>query len=117
MKLKNIFISALAVVALASCSDKMDYKEFSIYDASYMQKKFERAGGFLSTIYADLDSDFGNYSGAMLSSATDESVYSHSGLRVSSMVHGAQPMPTVRFGRLAIMALPIATCSSMSSQV
>lgn len=89
MKLKNIFISALAVVALASCSDKMDYKEFSIYDASYMQKKFERAGGFLSTIYADLDSDFGNYSGAMLSSATDESVYSHSGNAIESFFNGA----------------------------
>ena len=89
MKLKNIFLSALAVVALASCSEQMDYKEFSIYDTSYMQKKFERAGGFLSTIYADLDSDFGNYSGAMLSSATDESVYSHSGNAVESFYNGA----------------------------
>lgn len=89
MKLKNIFLSALAVVALASCSEQMDYKEFSIYDTAYMQKKFERAGGFLSTIYADLDSDFGNYSGAMLSSATDESVYSHSGNAVESFYNGA----------------------------
>ena len=89
MKLKNIFLSALAVVALASCSEQMDYKEFSIYDMAYMQKKFERAGGFLSTIYADLDSDFGNYSGAMLSSATDESVYSHSGNAVESFYNGA----------------------------
>lgn len=89
MKLKNIFLSALAVVALDSCSEQMDYKEFSIYDTAYMQKKFERAGGFLSTIYADLDSDFGNYSGAMLSSATDESVYSHSGNAVESFYNGA----------------------------
>ena len=89
MKLKNIFLSALAVVALASCSEQMDYKEFSIYDTAYMQKKFERAGGFLSSIYADLDSDFGNYSGAMLSSATDESVYSHSGNAVESFYNGA----------------------------
>ncbi len=71
MKLKNIFMGTLAALALASCSDQMDYKEYSIYDATYMQKMFDRAGGFLSTIYADLDSDFGNYSGAMLSSATD----------------------------------------------
>ncbi|MBO4607561.1 MAG: RagB/SusD family nutrient uptake outer membrane protein, partial [Prevotella sp.] len=67
----------------------MDYKEFSIYDTAYMQKKFERAGGFLSTIYADLDSDFGNYSGAMLSSATDESVYSHDGNAIESFFNGA----------------------------
>ena len=89
MKLKNIFVSALAAVALVSCSEQMDYKEFSIYDTAYMQKKFERAGGLLSTIYADLDSDFGNYSGAMLSSATDESVYSHDGNAIESFFNGA----------------------------
>ena len=102
MKLRNIFLSALAVVALTSCSDQMDYKEFSIYDTAYMQKKFERAGGFLSTIYADLDSDFGNYSGAMLSSATDESVYSHAGNAIESFFNGAWS---------------IATCSSTNSPV
>ena len=89
MKLKNIFLSVLVGLALVSCSDQMDYKEYSIYDATYMQKKFERAGGFLSTIYADLDSDFGNYSGAMLSSATDESVYSHDGNAIESFYNGA----------------------------
>ena len=89
MKLKNIILSTLAAVTLASCSEQMDYKEYSIYDAAYMQKKFERAGGFLSTIYADLDSDFGNYSGAMLSSATDESVYSHDGNAIESFYNGA----------------------------
>ena len=89
MKLKNIFLGALVAATLSSCSDQMDYKEFSIYDTAYMQKKFERAGGFLSTIYADLDSDFGNYSGAMLSSATDESVYSHDGNAIESFFNGS----------------------------
>lgn len=89
MKLNKIFLSALAALSLASCSDQMDYKEYSIYDAQYMKTKFERAGGFLSTIYADLDSDFGNYSGAMLSSATDESVYSHDGNAIESFYNGA----------------------------
>ncbi len=89
MKLKNIFLSALAVTTLASCGEQMDYKEFSIYDTAYMQKKFERAGGFLSTIYADLDSDFGNYSGATLASATDEAVYSHDGNSIESFFNGA----------------------------
>ena len=87
--MKKIFLTALAVCFLASCSEQMDYKEYSIYDAAYMQKKFERAGGFLSTIYADLDSDFGNYNGAMLSSATDESVYSHDGNEIESFYNGA----------------------------
>lgn len=67
----------------------MEYKEYSIYDASYMQKKFERAGGFLSTIYADLDSDFGNYDGATLASATDEAVYSHEGASIESFYNGS----------------------------
>lgn len=89
MKLKNIILSTLGIVTLASCSEQMDYKEFSIRDAAYMQKKFDRAGGFISTIYADLDSDFGNYSGAMLSSATDESVYSHSGNAIESFFDGS----------------------------
>ena len=89
MKLKNIFLSALAVLAFSSCSEQMDYKEFSIYDEAYMQKKFERAGGFLSTIYADLDSDFGNYDGATLASATDEAVYSHDGNSIESFFNGA----------------------------
>lgn len=89
MKLKNILLSALAATTLASCSDQMDYKEYSIYDTAYMQKKFERAGGFLSTIYADLDSDFGNYSGATLASATDEAVYSHDGNAIESFFNGA----------------------------
>lgn len=89
MKLKNIFLSALAVVTLASCGSKMDYKEFSIYDTEYMQKKFERTGGILSTIYADLDSDFGNYDGATLASATDEAIYSHDGNSIESFFNGA----------------------------
>ncbi len=89
MKLKKIFLSALAVLAFSSCSEQMDYKEFSIYDTAYMQKKFERVGGFLSTIYADLDSDFGNYSGATLASATDVSVYSHDGNAIGSFFIGA----------------------------
>ena len=89
MKFKNILLSALAATTLASCSDQMDYKEYSIYDTAYMQKKFERAGGFLSTIYADLDSDFGNYSGATLASATDEAVYSHDGNAIESFFNGA----------------------------
>ena len=89
MKLKNYILSALAVLTVSSCSEQMDYKEFSIYDTAYMQKKFECAGGLLSTIYADLDSDFGNYDGATLASATDEAVYSHDGNTIESFFNGA----------------------------
>jgi hypothetical protein len=67
----------------------MDYKEFKIDDAEYMKKKFERAGGLITSMYSRLDSDFGNYSNAMLSSATDESVFSTAGNAVESFYNGA----------------------------
>ena len=90
MKLKNLIISALAVLTVSSCSEQMDYKEFKIDDAEYIKKKFERAGGLVTTMYAKLDYDFGNnYDGAMLSSATDESVYSQSGNAIESFYNGA----------------------------
>ena len=60
MKLKYFFLGALAACVLVSCSDKMDYKEFKYDDAEYMKVKFERAGGFITTMYAKLDYDFGN---------------------------------------------------------
>ena len=83
------FLFPLSSFLFSSCSEQMDYKEYSIYDAAYIQKKFERAGGLLSTIYADLDSDFGNYDGATLASATDEAVYSHDGASIESFFNGA----------------------------
>lgn len=89
MKLKNIILSALGIVTLASCGEQMDYKEFKIDDAEYMKKRFDRAGGFITTIYSKLDSDFGNYDGGMLSSATDESVFSQSGASIESFFNGA----------------------------
>lgn len=55
----------------------MNYKEYNVYEEDYIKATFGRVGGLMTRIYNDLDYDFGNYSGAMLSSATDESVYSH----------------------------------------
>lgn len=98
MKLKNIFFAAaVGVVALSSCSDKMNYKEYNVYDKEYIEEMFGRVGGFMTQIYNDLDADFGyssatqycNLSGAMLSSATDESVYSHPGNHVEDFYNGA----------------------------
>lgn len=98
MKLKNILLAAATgVVALSSCTDKMDYKEYSIKDDAYIQERISAVGGFMTQIYNDLDADFGyssatqycNLSGAMLSSATDESVYSHPGNHVEDFYNGA----------------------------
>ena len=90
MKLKNILLSAtLGIAVLSSCSDKMDYKEYNVYDDAYIKEMFGRVGGFMTKIYNDLESDFGNYSGAVLASATDESVYSHPGNQIEDFYNCA----------------------------
>jgi hypothetical protein len=89
MKLKKYFISAFALLALTSCGNKMDYHEYKVDDADYIKEMFSRVGGFTTTIYQQLDYDFGNYNGAMLSSATDESAYSHPGNAIEDFYNGA----------------------------
>ena len=89
MKAKYIFSGLLALTLVSSCSEKMDYKEYNVYDKAYVDKMFSRVGGLMTNIYNDIDYDFGNYSGAMASSATDESVYSHPGNAVEDFYNGA----------------------------
>lgn len=89
MKTKYIFSGLLALTLVTSCSEKMDYKEYNVYDKAYVEKMFSRVGGLMTNIYNDIDYDFGNYSGAMASSATDESVYSHPGNAVEDFYNGA----------------------------
>ena len=89
MKLNHYIIGVFAALSLASCSDKMDYHEYKVDGADYIKEMFSRTGGLITTIYHNLDSDFGNYSGAMLSSATDESAYSHPGNQVEDFYNGA----------------------------
>ena len=72
MKLNHYIFGVFAALSLASCSDKMDYHEYKVDGSDYIKEMFSRVGGLATTIYQNLDSDFGNYSGAMLSSATDE---------------------------------------------
>lgn len=89
MKFNKIIYTVLVAAAMTSCDDKMNYNEYSVYDEDFIKETFARAGGVLTSAYNDLDYDFGNYSGAMLSSATDESVYSHSGNAVEGFYNGA----------------------------
>ena len=88
MKIKNILSLAVVMLALASCGDKMDYKEYSVFDEDYVKTTFARSAGLVTSVYNDLDYDFGNYSGALLASATDESVYSHSGNAIEKFYDG-----------------------------
>ena len=90
MKLNRLFIGALTVLALASCDDKMEYKEYNIYDKDYITKNFGNVGGFMTDIYNTVDYVFGNYSGgAMQASATDESMYSKLGNAIEDFYNGA----------------------------
>ena len=88
MKIKHILSLTAVAVTLASCGDKMDYKEYSVYDEDYIKTTFDRAAGIVTSVYNDLDTDFGNYSGALLASATDESVYSHAGNAIEKFYDG-----------------------------
>lgn len=88
MKLKNIIFGCVALsLGLSSCGD-MDYHEYKVDGEGYIKENFENVNGLMTTIYRDLDSDWGNYSGAMLASATDEAVYSHQGNSVESFFNG-----------------------------
>lgn len=88
MKIKKIWSLVAAAVVLVSCGDKMDYKEYSVYDEDYVKTTFARSAGLVTSAYNDLDYDFGNYSGALLASATDEAVYSHSGNAIEKFYDG-----------------------------
>ena len=98
MKLnKNILCLALASLALSSCNT--DYNEYTAYDKEYIARSFTYVGGLMTKIYNDIDTDWGNLSGAMLSSATDESEYSHDGNSVEDFYNGnwsaANPHQTI----------------------
>lgn len=66
----------------------MDYNEYTAYDKEYIQRSFTYVGGLMTSIYNDIDTDWGNLSGAMLSSATDESEYSHDGNSIEDFYNG-----------------------------
>lgn len=83
---RTLFSFALAAMALSSCN--MDYNEYTAYDKEYIQRSFTYVGGLMTSIYNDIDTDWGNLSGAMLSSATDESEYSHDGNSVEDFFNG-----------------------------
>lgn len=90
MKTNQFIVGIAALASLVSCADKMNYNEYKIYDKDYVSETYSRVSGFMSTIYKNIDYDFGaNFSGAMLSSATDESEYAVSGNSIEDFYNGA----------------------------
>ena len=89
MKLKNIIYGMMCVVTLGSCSDKMEYHEYNNYDEDFVKLNFGNVGGLITNIYLSMDVDVGNYSGAILGSATDEAEYAYSGNQIEDFYNGS----------------------------
>lgn len=77
MKLNKLIYGILVATAFSACADQMEYHEYNNYDEDYVKLNFGNVGGLITDIYLKLDTDFGNYSGAMLASATDEAEYAY----------------------------------------
>lgn len=89
MKLNYILFALVCLVPLFSCEDKMDYNESVSYDEKQIFSNFDRSKNFVSNIYSYLDSDFGTFDGAMLSSACDESDYVWKSSGIHDFYNGA----------------------------
>ncbi len=87
MKLKNIFIGLGCVLAFSSCTNEMDYHEYTVYGKDYVFTDFTRTSGFVTNIYSYLDSDLP--SNGSLSSACDESEYAWSWSNVHDYYNGS----------------------------
>lgn len=90
MKLKYILFALVGLVSLYACEDEMNYNEFVSYDEEAIFSSFDRVGKFVTNIYSYLDYDFGNYGGAMLASACDESDYVWKSSSIHDFYSGAQ---------------------------
>lgn len=72
-KLKNILIS-LCILGFAACDNTLDYDESATYDEKDIFTSFDKTQQFVTNIYSFLE-NLTTYGGALLSSATDESVF------------------------------------------
>ena len=90
MTIKNIILlGTLAVAALASCSDEMDYKEYSNYDKKYVFNNFDNTVSFVTNIYSYLDYDYGIVGEGMLASACAEAEYSWRSGSINNFTNGS----------------------------
>lgn len=103
-KIKSILVAGVLCCCMASmfssCSEQMNYEEYTVYTKKDIEGDFEYVGGLMSTIYRQLDYDYGqDYNGAMLASATDEAEYAYSGNTIANYYNGAwsasNPMSSV----------------------
>ena len=105
--MKNKFLLIpLAALALGinSCSDTMDYHEYSLVDKDYMELAFGNIGGMMTSLYNAVPYDFGNFSnGAMQACATDEAEYSHMGNAIEDFYNGGWTPANAKGGNWSSM--------------
>ena len=111
MKLNKLIYGVLSCFCLFSCADQMEYKEYSNYDADYVKRTFGDVGGLVANIYLGLDTDFGNYSGAILGSATDESEYAYSGNQIEDFYNGSWSPTNAKSSMWTTCYTQIANCN------
>jgi SusD family. len=73
---------------MASCTDEMNHKEYTVYGKKYVENNFDYTAALVTNIYTYLDNDFGSLSGAMLASATDEAEYTYNNNTVCDFYNG-----------------------------
>lgn len=118
MKHNIILFASAAVLLLSACTEQMNYKEYNIYDKDYIADNFGNVGGFMTDIYNTVPYDFGNFSsGAMQSSATDESEYSTMGNAIEDFYNGAWSPTNAKSGIWSSMYEGIATCNDVLTQM
>lgn len=111
MKLNKLIYGILCMGALASCADKMEYHEYNNYDEEFVKLNFSNVGGLVTTIYLDLDTDFGNYSGAILGSASDESEYAYTENSIETFYNGAWSPSNAQSGMWNTCYTAISNCN------
>ena len=114
MTIKNIILlGTLAVATFASCSDEMDYKEYSNYDKNYVFNNLDNTVGFVTNIYSYLDYDYGIVGEGMLASACDEAEYSWRSGSINN-IPGAQEASTIS---PMVRSVPTTLLRSLASMV
>lgn len=100
MKIKNIILSICFSVALLSGCGSLDYNEITVNDEDWVFENISQIDRLLVEAYACIIHDLSNdYSGAMLSSATDESDHPNSLSAIHRYYNGfwssENPFPTI----------------------
>lgn len=118
MKNKILLGGCVSVLLLAACTEQMNYNEYNIYDKDYITLNFSNVGGFMTDIYNTVEYDYGNFSsGAMLSSATDESEYSIMGNAIEDYYNGGWSPSNPKSTTWTNMYAGISACNTFLTEM